>query len=87
LTNNNPVTGLDTEGGGHVRGKVLVTLLVTGVLRDEVEVFATDDKGTYSALSVNAKPSSTLVLGYLPTQHPNVKKETYGASWWFVQHR
>lgn len=43
LANGHLVTVLDTEGGGDVGGEVLVALLVTGVLGDEVEVFAADD--------------------------------------------
>ena len=45
LANDDLVTGLDTESGGNVRSEVLVALLVTGVLGDEVEVFTTDDQG------------------------------------------
>jgi hypothetical protein len=45
LADDDLVTGLDTEGGGDVSGEVLVALLVTGVLGDEVEVFAADDQG------------------------------------------
>lgn len=45
LANGDLVTLLNTEGGGDVRGEVLVALLVTGVLRDEVEVLAADDQG------------------------------------------
>jgi|SRR5690242_1590219 len=45
LADDDLVTGLDTESGGNVRGEVLVALLVTGVLGDEVEVFTTDDQG------------------------------------------
>jgi hypothetical protein len=45
LANGNLVTLLDTESGGDVRGEVLVALLVTGVLGDEVEVLAADDEG------------------------------------------
>ena len=45
LANNDLVTGLNTESGGDVRGEVLVALLVTGVLGDEVEVLAADDQG------------------------------------------
>lgn len=45
LANNDLVTGLDTESGGDVGGEVLVALLVTGVLGDEVEVFTADDQG------------------------------------------
>lgn len=45
LANDDLVTGLDTESGGDVGGEVLVALLVTRVLGDEVEVFTTDDQG------------------------------------------
>ena len=51
LANNDLVTGLDTEGGGDVCGEVLVALLVTGVLGDEVEVLAADDQGTWNLLT------------------------------------
>jgi hypothetical protein len=43
LANGNLITLLHTESRGHVGGKVLVTLLVTVVLGDEVEVLAADD--------------------------------------------
>lgn len=46
LANGNLVTFLDTEGRGDVGSQVLVSLLVTGVLGDEVEVLAADDDGT-----------------------------------------
>ena len=46
LANGDLVTLLNTEGGGDVRGEVLVALLVTGVLGNEVEVLAADDKGS-----------------------------------------
>jgi hypothetical protein len=45
LADDDLVTGLDTESGGDVGGEVLVALLVTGVLGDEVEVFTADDQG------------------------------------------
>lgn len=45
LANDDLVTGLDTESGRDVSGEVLVALLVTGVLGDEVEVFTADDQG------------------------------------------
>lgn len=45
LANGNLVTLLDTESGGDVGGEVLVALLVTGVLGNEVEVLAADDDG------------------------------------------
>lgn len=48
LANNDLVTGLDTEGGGDVRGEVLVSLLITSVLGNEVEILATDDQGSCS---------------------------------------
>ena len=46
LANGDLVTLLNTESGGDVDGEVLVALLVTGVLGDEVEVLAADDDGT-----------------------------------------
>jgi hypothetical protein len=46
LANGNLVTLLNTESRRHVRGEVLVTLLIPVVLGDVVEVFATDDDGT-----------------------------------------
>lgn len=45
LANDDLVTGLDAESGGDVGGEVLVALLVTGVLGDEVEVLAADNEG------------------------------------------
>lgn len=45
LANGNLVTLLNTESGGDVSGNVLVSLLVTGVLGDEVQVFTADDDG------------------------------------------
>lgn len=45
LANDDLVTGLDTESRRDVRSEVLVALLVTGVLGNEVEVLAADDKG------------------------------------------
>lgn len=44
LANSNLVTLLNTESRGDVCGQVLVALLVTGVLGDEVEVFAADNE-------------------------------------------
>ena len=46
LANGDLVTLLDTESGRNVGGNVLVALLVTRVLRDEVEVLAADDDGS-----------------------------------------
>lgn len=44
LANNNLVPVLHTKAGRHVGSKVLVSLLVSVVLRDVVEVFAADDQ-------------------------------------------
>ncbi len=46
LADGDLVTLLDTEGRRDVRRQVLVSLLVTGILGDEVEVFASDDEGS-----------------------------------------
>ena len=43
LADNDLVTGLGTERGRNVGGEVLVALLVTGVLGNEVKVFTADD--------------------------------------------
>lgn len=44
LADDNLVTFLDTERRGDVCGQVLVSLLVTGVFGDKVEVLAADDQ-------------------------------------------
>ena len=46
LANGDLVSLLDTESGRNVGGNVLVALLVTRVLGDEVEVLAADDDGS-----------------------------------------
>jgi hypothetical protein len=68
LANNDCVTGLDTEGGRDVCGEVLVALLVTGVLGDEVEVFTADDQGACSVLVYAAMPrwKRQSVSGHVP---------------------
>jgi hypothetical protein len=45
LANSDLITFLDTEGGRNVGGEILVPLFVSGVLLDEVEVFAPNDNG------------------------------------------
>lgn len=40
------VTLLNTESGRDVRGQVLVSLLVSGILGDELEVLASNDDGS-----------------------------------------
>ncbi len=48
FTDSDNITGLDTnEGGRAVRSEVLVSLLVTVVLLDVVQVFTTDDDGAF----------------------------------------
>lgn len=46
LADGDLVTLLNTESWRNVRSEVLVALLVTGVLWDEVEVLAADDEGS-----------------------------------------
>ena len=46
LSNGNLITLLNTESWRDVRSKVLVSLLVPGVLGDEVEVFSADDESS-----------------------------------------
>lgn len=45
LANGNLITLNDTESWRDVGGKVLVSLLVSGVLGDEVKVLSADDEG------------------------------------------
>jgi hypothetical protein len=42
LTNSDDITSPDTEGGGAVNGNVVMALLKSSVLGDEVEVIASD---------------------------------------------
>lgn len=83
LANDDLVTRLDTESGGYVRGEVLVALLVTGVLGDEVEVLAADDKGTWCLLAF-AQPSCSFMRCH--SVH-RTRVFTYGASWWRRRYR
>jgi hypothetical protein len=46
LSNGDLIAILYTECRAHMCGQVLVALLVTGILGNEVEVFATDDEGS-----------------------------------------
>jgi hypothetical protein len=46
LSNSNLITFLNTESWRDMRSKVLVSLLVTGVLGDEMEVFSADDESS-----------------------------------------
>jgi hypothetical protein len=81
LANDDLVTGLDTESGGDVCGEVLVALLVTGVLGNEVKVFTADDQGACNSLVPIAKTSSNIPL-LEPCAHLQGVGLTYGASWW-----
>jgi hypothetical protein len=60
LANDDLVTRLDTESGRDVCGEVLVALLVTRVLGDEVEVFTADDQGACLILVHVAKTQSNM---------------------------
>jgi hypothetical protein len=83
LANDDCVTGLDTEGGRDVCGEVLVALLITGVLGDEMEVFTANDQGAYSVLVYAAMPRSKRQSVSRPcARFQTSKKLTYGASWW-----
>ena len=46
LSNGNLITLLNSESWRDVRSQVLVSLLVTGVLGDEVKVFSADDESS-----------------------------------------
>jgi hypothetical protein len=75
LANDDLVTGLDTESGRDVGGEVLVALLVTGVLGDEVEVFTADDQGACACQYMWQSRAPRGRAG-------GVQRQTYGASWW-----
>ena len=81
LANNDLVTGLDTESGRNVCGEVLVALLITGVLGDEVEVFTADSQGACTVLVYAAKTNFDM-LHPRPCVQCRMYGETYGASWW-----
>jgi hypothetical protein len=63
LSNGNLITILDTESWGNVCSKVLVSLLVSGVFRDEVEVFSADDEGTVHLGGNNSSGQDTTTDG------------------------
>jgi hypothetical protein len=44
LSNGNLISLLHTERWRDVRSEILVSLLISGVLRDEMEVFSADDE-------------------------------------------
>jgi hypothetical protein len=46
LSNSHLVTIFDTESRADVCSQVLVSLLVTGILGNEVKIFATDDESS-----------------------------------------
>ena len=79
LADDDLVTGLDTESGRDVRGEVLVALLVTGVLGDEVEVFTADNQGACSLLVRCQDQSRHRFQRICPIS--SVRRITYGASW------
>jgi hypothetical protein len=64
-----------------VCGEVLVALLVTGVLGDEVEVFTADNQGACVVLVYAAKTNFGLPCS-APCAPCRVGEATYGASWW-----
>jgi hypothetical protein len=80
LANDDLVTGLDTESGRNVCGEVLVALLVTGVLGDEVKVFTADNQGACNPLVPTAQ--QFLRFPPEPCAHSRNGILTYGASWW-----
>lgn len=65
LADGDLVTLLNTESRADVCGEVLVPLLVTGVLGDEVEVFAADDQRTVHLCRDNGTREDTATDGDL----------------------
>lgn len=65
LSNGDLVTVFKTEGGGNVYSQVLVSLLITGVFGDVVEVFTSDDGGTVHLGGNDGASQDTATDGYL----------------------
>jgi hypothetical protein len=57
------ITILNTESWGNVCSEVLVSLLVTGVLWDEVKVFSADNEGTVHLGGNNSSGQDTTTDG------------------------
>jgi hypothetical protein len=57
------VTLLNTESWRDMRSKVLVSLLVTGVLGDEVKVFSADDESSVHLGGNNSASQDTATDG------------------------
>lgn len=64
LADGDGVTLLDTECRADMCGEVLVSLLVSGVLGDEVEVFSADDDGTVHLGGDDLAGQDTATDGY-----------------------
>jgi hypothetical protein len=63
LTNGNLITIDDTESWGNVGGQVLVSLLISGVFGDEVEVFSADNEGSVHLGRNNSSGQDTTADG------------------------
>lgn len=63
MTDCDLVTIFDTESWADVRRQVLVSLLVTGVFWDEVEVFAADNEGSVHLGGDNGSGQDTATDG------------------------
>jgi len=63
LSNSNLITLLNTESWRNMRSKVLVSLLVTGVLGDEVKVFSADDESSVHLGGDNGASQDTATDG------------------------
>jgi hypothetical protein len=63
LTDCDLVTIFDTESWADVCGQVLVSLLVTGVFWDEMEVFAANDEGSVHLGGNNSSGQDTATDG------------------------
>ena len=63
LSNCNLITLLNTERWADMRCQVLVSLLVSGVFRDKVKVFAADDEGSVHLCRNNSACQDTTTDG------------------------
>lgn len=69
FTNSDNITSLDAnESGGAVSSKVLVSLLVTVVLLDVVQVLATDDDGAFHLGADNGTSKNTATNGDISSE-------------------
>lgn len=83
LADGDLVTLLNTESWRNVRSEVLVALLVTGVLWDEVEVLAADDEGSVHLGGDDGSGEDTATDRHLADEWALLVCEARNVSSWF----